>query len=192
MFLSSPGRSPQADGAIIEGMRIAIIGNSGSGKSTLAAWLATRSGATLLDLDTVAWVQNSIAVARPAEEAQSDVRAFCAARTSWVVEGCYANLVQASLQFAPRLLFLNPGEQQCFENCRARPWEPHKYASKQEQDKRLDFLLSWVAEYYTRTGEMSLSAHIACFNAYPGEREEVRVLPGLEPPSREVLSWISS
>lgn len=172
-------------------MRIAIIGNSGSGKSTLAAWLADRTGAARLDLDTVAWTPNSIAVARAAAEAENDVRAFCAARTSWVVEGCYANLVQASLQFAPRLLFLNPGEQQCLENCRARPWEPHKYASKDEQDRRRDFLLSWVSQYYTRGGEMSLSAHSACFNAYTGEREELRFLPRLEPPSSELLSWIS-
>ena len=158
----------------------------------MAAWLAHRTGATQLDLDTVAWAPNSIAVARPAEEAQSEVRAFCAAHSSWVVEGCYANLVQAALQFAPRLLFLNPGEQQCLENCRARPWEPHKYASKHEQDQRLDLLLSWVSEYYTRSGEMSLSAHTACFNAYLGEREELRVLPPLEPLSTEVISWISS
>jgi adenylate kinase family enzyme len=74
-------------------MRIAIVGNSGSGKSTLAAWLAHRTHADLLDLDTVAWAPNSIAVARRAAEAENDVRAFCAARTSWVVEGCYANLL---------------------------------------------------------------------------------------------------
>jgi len=158
----------------------------------LAAWLANRTGATLLDLDTVAWAPKSIAVARPAEEAQSDVRAFCAAHASWVIEGCYANLVKASLSFGPRLLFLNPGEQQCLENCRARPWEPHKYASKQEQDERLDFLLSWASQYYTRSGEMSLSAHTACFNAYSGEREELRFLPRLEPPSGDLLSWIIS
>lgn len=172
-------------------MRIAIIGNSGSGKSTLGTWFAGRTGATRLDLDTVAWAPNSIAVARPAVEAENDVWAFCAAHSSWVLEGCYANLVRVSLQFAPRLLFLNPGEQQCLENCRARLWEPHKYASKEAQDQRLDFLLSWVSQYYTRSGEMSLSAHTACFNAYRGERRELRALPCLEPPARELLSWIS-
>lgn len=173
-------------------MRIAIMGNSGSGKSTLAVWLAARTGATLLDLDTVAWAPDSIAVARPTADAELDVRAFCAARASWVVEGCYANLVQQTLQFAPRLLFLNPGEKQCLDNCRARPWEAHKYPSKDEQDKRLDFLLSWVTEYYTRDGEMSLSAHTGCFNSYGGEREELRHLPCLDPPSRQVLTWISA
>jgi adenylate kinase family enzyme len=174
-----------------EGMRIAIIGNSGSGKSMLAAWVAARTGATLLDLDTVAWVPDSIAMARPVAEAELDVRAFCAAHASWVVEGCYANLVRATLQFAPRLLFLNPGEQQCLDNCRARPWEAHKYPSREEQDKRLDFLLSWVSEYYTRDGEMSLAAHVACFNAYTGEREELEHRPRLDPPSKQVLAWIS-
>jgi len=171
-------------------MRIAIIGNSGSGKSTLAAWLAARTGATPLDLDTVAWAPDSIAVARPAADAELDVRAFCAAHPAWVVEGCYANLVRQALPFAPRLLFLNPGEQQCLDHCRERPWEAHKYPSKDEQDKRLDFLLSWVSQYYTRDGEMSLAAHTACFNAYRGEREELRHVPCLDPPSRQVLTWM--
>src|SRR5262249_49343741 len=55
-----------------EDMRIAIIGNSGSGKSTLAQWLAERTGASLLDLDTVAWVPGQIAVPRAPEDAEND------------------------------------------------------------------------------------------------------------------------
>jgi adenylate kinase family enzyme len=109
-------------------MRIAILGNSGSGKSTVARSLAARFGATLLDLDTVAWEPGQIAVARSPLSAQADVRAFCAGHERWVVEGCYASLVNVALEFIPQLLFLNPGEQQCLENCRARPWERHKYA----------------------------------------------------------------
>jgi adenylate kinase family enzyme len=171
-------------------VRIAIIGNSGSGKSTLASWLAARSGVPTLDLDTVAWEPNSIGVARPAAAAEGEVQVFGAAHDSWVVEGCYANLVRVALQFDPLLLFLNPGEKQCLDNCRTRPWEAHKYPSKDEQDKRLEFLLSWVRDYYTRDGEMSLSAHRSCFNFYAGKRHELRRLPRLEPPSLEVLSWI--
>lgn len=100
-------------------MRIAILGNSGSGKSTLALWLAARTRAPLLDLDTVAWEPGSIAVSRSANAAEDDVRSFCTTYNSWIIEGCYANLVNAALQFRPRLLFLNPGERQCLENCRA-------------------------------------------------------------------------
>lgn len=154
--------------------RIAILGNSGSGKSTLARSLAARFDATLLDLDTVAWEPGQVAVARSSQVARADVRAFCAGNPRWVVEGCYASLIEAALEFSPFLLFLNPGEQQCVENCRARPWEPHKYASRAEQDERLAFLLSWVRDYYTRAGDMSLAGHRACFDAYPGARQELR------------------
>jgi len=172
-------------------MRVALLGNSGSGKSTLALWLAARTRAVLLDLDAVAWEPGSIAEPRPVNAAEDDVRSFCTAHNSWIVEGCYANLVQAALQFGPRLLFLNPGEQQCLDNCRSRPWEAHKYASKEEQDQRLPFLLSWVSQYYTREGEMSLSAHAACFNAYAGQREELKCLPCLEPAAAEFLDWLT-
>ena len=53
-------------------MRIAILGNSGSGKSTVARSLAARSGAVLLDLDTVAWEPGQIAVARSPQVARDD------------------------------------------------------------------------------------------------------------------------
>jgi adenylate kinase family enzyme len=163
-------------------MRIAILGNSGSGKSTLARWLAERTGATLLDLDSVAWEPGQVAAHRSEAAAEADVRAFCAAGSNWVVEGCYANLVRVALDFEPRLLFLNPGEDRCIANCNSRPWEPHKYPSKEEQDERLSFLLSWVAEYYTRGGEMSLSAHTECFRAYRGPKHELTKVPGVNPP----------
>jgi len=113
-----------------ERMRIAILGNSGSGKSTLARWLGDRSGAALLDLDTVAWEPNKVAVATAEDASVSSVSAFCTSNTSWVLEGCYANLIRAALPFMPILVFLDPGEERCISNCRSRPWEPHKYASK--------------------------------------------------------------
>jgi adenylate kinase family enzyme len=159
-------------------MRIAVLGNSGSGKSTLALRLAEGHGARVLDLDTVAWEPGEVARPRDPAAAAADVRGFCSAHDRWIVEGCYASLVRVALEFEPHLLFLDPGLDQCQANCRARPWEPHKYASQEEQDERLAFLLAWVAEYYRRSGEMSHQEHLALFQAYPGPREHLVDLPG--------------
>jgi adenylate kinase family enzyme len=172
-------------------MRVAILGNSGSGKSTVATWLAARSGAARLALDMVAWVPGEIAVARAASQAQADVRTFCSNHDQWVVEGCYTSLIQQAMAFKPLLLFLNPGVDHCIANCQARPWEPHKYRSKQEQDERLDLLLAWVREYYSRDGDMSLVAHRATFASYSGPKQEVTDVPGLDPPSAVALGWLN-
>ncbi len=172
-------------------MHVAVLGNSGSGKSTLARWIAGYTYAPLLDLDTVVWEPGKIAVARSPEAARSDLAAFCSAKNHWIVEGCYASLVDTALEYSPFLIFLNPGEGQCIRNCRARPWEAHKYASRTEQDQQLAFLLSWVSEYYTRDGDMSLTGHQASFNAYTGRKVEVTVQPQLDPPSAEVLAWLN-
>lgn len=153
-------------------MRIALIGNSGSGKSTLSQQLAARYALPMLDLDTVAWEPGKIAVARDPAAATRDVQAFCA-RDQWVVEGCYAGLVRDALAFSPVLLFLEPGVEVCIENCRSRPWEPHKYESKQAQDERLEFLLAWVREYYTRSGDLSLAAHQVLFDEYRGPKHKL-------------------
>jgi len=161
-------------------MRVAIIGNSGSGKSMLAAALATAGGTPTLDLDTVAWEPGQLAVPREEELARADVLDFCRRNRHWIIEGCYTTLIEAAFEFKPRLVFLNPGLEACLANCRSRPWEPHKYGSKQEQDANFQFLLSWVADYYTRTGPLSLEAHKACFQAYAGPRCELQSVPVLD------------
>jgi adenylate kinase family enzyme len=152
-------------------MRVAIIGNSGSGKSTLARRRAAETEVPILDLDTVAWAPGKIAVPRDPADAAADVGHFCDANEDWIVEGCYASLIEATLPRGPELLVLDPGVDQCTENCRSRPWEQHKYASKQEQDEHLAFLLTWVAEYYSRSDDMSLSAHKRVYEGYGGEKQ---------------------
>jgi adenylate kinase family enzyme len=154
-------------------MRIAIIGNSGSGKSTLAAGLALELSAASLDLDTVFWEPNQIAVPRDPALARADVAAFCGAHENWVIEGCYATLAEASFPFSPVLVFLNVSVETCVAHCRARPWEAHKYATKAEQDERLEFLLKWVASYPVRDDDMCLTAHRRLFDGYAERKVEL-------------------
>ena len=149
-------------------MRVAIVGNSGSGKSTLAGQIAAAHSIASLDLDTVAWEPGKIAVARAPEAAAADVTAFCSTHDRWVVEGCYAALVGHAIAYSPLLLFIDPGMDACLAHCRNRPWEPHKYASKAEQDAKLEFLLTWVRGYYSRDDDLSLSAHRTLFESYHG------------------------
>lgn len=157
-------------------MHVAIFGNSGSGKSTLASALAHRSGAPVLDLDTIVWAPGQAAVRRPEAAVLGELRRFCAGREAWIVEGCYGELIEALLPWRPELIFVNPGAEVCLRHCRERPWEPHKYGSKAEQDAHLPFLLEWVSDYYRRDGAMSLRRHRALFDAYDG-------------PKREITSW---
>ena len=170
-------------------MRVAIIGNSGSGKTTLAHRLASGSDYTVLDLDSIAWEPDQVAVPRPVEEALSDVKAFCKSVEHWVAEGCYASLIEVALEFNPHLLVLDPGLERCVENCQARPWEPHKYSSTEEQDANLPFLLNWVEDYYSRGGDMSLVAHTKVFELYTGPKQWLAELPG---PGFELSDHLSS
>jgi adenylate kinase family enzyme len=157
--------------------RIAIAGNSGSGKSTFARQLASSGSIPILDLDTLAWEPDEIAVPRPVEQAATDVREFCESNEQWIVEGCYARLIVATLSCDPHLVVLDPGLEQCVTNCRTRPWEPHKYQSKEEQDSRLAYLLAWVEEYYTRDDDMSLAAHKKLYRHYDGPKQWLSGLP---------------
>ena len=154
-------------------MQIAIMGNSGSGKSTLAQSLASRSLIASLDLDLVYWEPGKLAVERPDDARLADVRAFCSANESWIIEGCYGDLIEAAFPWRPELIFLDPGIDVCLNHCRMRPFEAHKYQSKEEQDQSLQFLLHWVAEYYNRPGPMSLQGHLELFHRYDGPKRQI-------------------
>ena len=154
-------------------VRIAIVGNSGSGKSTLARRLHEERRIPLLELDSIVWEPGKVAVLRDKDAFFADLDRFLADNDSWIVEGCYGELIEHVLARRPQLLFLNPGEEACVENNRSRPWEPHKYASKEAQDEKLEFLLSWVRDYYKRDGQWSFAAHRKLYDAYAGPKEEV-------------------
>lgn len=154
-------------------MRILIIGNSGSGKSHRAKALAAHHGLRHLDLDTLVWEPGRIAVPRDPESARADLLAFIGGHEAWVVEGCYGDLAQAALPHCTELVFMNPGLDVCLENNRRRPWEPHKYASMEDQQGKLAFLLEWVAGYYTRDDAMSYACHRRLFDGFAGARSEV-------------------
>ena len=164
--------------------RIVILGNSGSGKSTLARWLAGQAGVPVLDLDSVFWEPGRVAVPRSPEAAAAEVDSFCGATAGWVVEGCYGSLVRVALRHRPGLVLLDPGVDSCVAHCRSRPWEPHKYATAEEQNSRLDLLLDWVREYPTRPGEMGFADHWSCFQDYPGSKLHLTDVPVLDPESK--------
>ena len=69
---------------------------------------------------------------------------------------------------------MDPGRDICISNCRRRPHELHKYSSKEDQDQRLEFLISWVSDYYHRDGLMSYRSHKALFDRYAGPKKRIQ------------------
>lgn len=165
----------------IETRAVTIIGNSGSGKSTLAGQLSRQQGVAVLDLDTVAWQPGQTAIARNPTEAVAEVTAFLEDNPRGIVEGCYTALIEASLRHQPLLLFLDPGVEACITHCLERSWEPHKYASADEQDARLERLLDWVRGYYYREDAMSQAAHRGLFDRYAGPKQHITTAARLAP-----------
>lgn len=153
-------------------MRVLVFGNSGSGKSTLAQQLAQEHGLPHLDLDSIVWEPGQIAVLRPPAAIAASLSEFLAENRRWVIEGCYGELVEAASSHCTELVFLNPGLETCLAHNRGRPWEPHKYASKEAQDTMLDNLQAWVAGYYERQDQWSYRAHRRIFDSFAGPKSE--------------------
>ncbi len=146
------------------------MGNSGSGKSTLARILARETGAAVTSLDEVAFVEG--ARRRPLAESIALAQKGFAAHENVVLEGCYADIIAGLLEDGDELIFLNPGVEACVAHCRARPWEPDKYATAAAQDANLEMLIGWVRSYAEREDEYGLAAHRAVFDAFPGSKME--------------------
>ncbi len=153
--------------------RIVIFGNAGSGKSTYAKVQAAGLGCSYMDLDTVAWESDAeTPTRRPLDVSRSEILKFIDSEKNWVVEGCYADLLEVALPHATETVFLNPGAETCVENARNRPWEPHKYSSPEAQNANLGMLVEWIREYNHRMDEFSYEAHRRLFEKFPGEKRE--------------------
>jgi adenylate kinase family enzyme len=147
-----------------------IFGNSGSGKSTLAKQLARQDNALHLDLDTLAWLPTTPPQRMPIAQSEQLIRQTLANKQNWLVEGCYADLLTILCDQATHAIFLNLPIEMCIENARARPWEPHKYASKALQDKNLEMLIGWISQYITRRDSFSLEAHKQLYTNFSGDK----------------------
>jgi adenylate kinase family enzyme len=154
--------------------RIVIFGNSGSGKSSLAKALSGLHRVEHLDLDLVAWEPERPGVRADAEASTRALLRFIEASDGWVIEGCYTGLLKVAAAHCTEMIFLNPGVEACVENCRARPWESHKYESREAQDANLRMLIEWVREYETRDDEFSLREHRRLFDTHGGPKIEYR------------------
>jgi adenylate kinase family enzyme len=153
--------------------RILIFGNSGSGKSTIAKKLCEAKGLAHLDLDTLAWQHTVPPQRKPLDESLISIQNFIDVNQGWVVEGCYADLLEQLLPFCDEIVFMNLPIAACIANAIQRPWEPHKYESKEAQDANLEMLMEWIKQYDQRADEFSYSAHRRLFDDFAGQKREV-------------------
>lgn len=153
--------------------RVLILGNSGSGKSTLANELAEADALAHLDLDTLAWLPSPAPERRPLLEAKADIDQFMTDNDGWVIEGCYADLIELAIPLATELFFMDLSVEDCIANAKLRPWEPHKYESREAQDANLPMLLDWIAQYEAREGPFSRAAHLSLFEGFPGKKAQI-------------------
>jgi len=161
----------KAEGKIrIKMKRILIFGNSGSGKSTLARHLADKDSLEHLDLDTIAWLPEIPPQRMLLSDSRIKINDFLSQNKDWVVEGCYSDLLELLKNKATEIIFLNLSIEQCIANAKNRPWEPHKYQTKEEQEGNLSMLIDWVAKYKERRDTFSFSAHQDFYDSFEGKK----------------------
>ncbi|WP_394131107.1 shikimate kinase [Shewanella maritima] len=152
---------------------ILIFGNSASGKSTLAKKLSTTHHLAHLDLDTLAWEPSTPPKRTALNKVQPIILAFIRENSTWVIEGCYADLLDIAKPYTTEMIFMNLPIEQCIANAKNRPWEPHKYSSKAAQDKNLTMLIDWISDYPFRNDELSKAAHTKLYEQFSGNKRKV-------------------
>jgi len=150
--------------------RILLFGNSGSGKSTLAKRLCADVGLAHLDLDTLAWLPTTPPQRMPLDRCAADIAAFIDSHAAWVIEGCYIDLLELALPSSSEIIYLDIPVSECITHARKRPWEPHKYPSREAQDANLEMLINWIGDYPHREDTFSQRAHRQFYDRYRGNK----------------------
>mgnify|MGYP003384325908 FL=1 len=151
---------------------VIVFGNSGSGKSTYAKVLVDQ-GFAHLDLDTLAWDMTPDPVRRPLSKSLAEINTFIKTHNKWVIEGCYADLIENIMTDDSELVFMNLSVEQCIENAKNRPWESHKYESKEQQDQNLKMLIDYIIDYPNRDNWFSLSEHTRIYTIFKGPKKMI-------------------
>ena len=154
--------------------KILIFGNSGSGKSTLALKLSSSTNLAHLDLDTLAWQPMQPPNRESLDVSREKIEAFTSNNSNWVIEGCYADLLEIVSSQATEIIYLNLPVELCIENARNRPWESHKYKSKEAQDKNLNMLIDWITQYTNRDDEFSYKSHMNFYSNFVGNKSMIK------------------
>lgn len=152
---------------------VLIFGNSASGKSTLAKSLCEEQGLAHLDLDSIAWAATVPPERRSLSDSKQEIDSFIKANRAWIIEGCYTDLLELVASYSSEIIYMNLPIEHCISNAKSRPWEPHKYESKQAQDKNLDMLIDWISQYATRDDTFSKNAHERFYSRYNGKKRIV-------------------
>ncbi len=151
--------------------KVLVFGNSASGKSTLAKRLAASQQLAHLDLDLLAWQATNPPTRAPLVESAKAIESFMRQHKYWVVEGCYSDLLKVAEHKSTEIIYMNLSVEDCIINANNRPWEPHKYASKAEQDTNLTMLIQWISQYEIRDDNFSKAAHLEFYQNYTGVKK---------------------
>jgi adenylate kinase family enzyme len=151
-------------------IRLILLGNAGAGKSTMARRIIGNRPVARLSLDEIAWDEGP--KRKPLEVSLKMLHEFIQKNEQWIIEGCYSDLIEATLPHCTELRFLNPGIEVCIAHCRRRPWEPEKFSRPQDQAAMLEQLVQWVREYQTRDDDYGLKRHRQVFERFSGPKRE--------------------
>ena len=149
---------------------ILVFGNSASGKSTLATNLCENYDLAHLDLDTLAWEPTVPPERKSIEESWKEMEDFIISNENWVIEGCYTDLLTRVEKYSNEIIFMNLSVEACISNAKNRPWEPHKYETKEAQDENLEMLIGWITQYSERNDTFSEAAHNGFYGNYIGKK----------------------
>jgi adenylate kinase family enzyme len=129
-----------------------------------------------LDLDTLAWLpiteKSPVPHRQSVDISVSEIGSFIKQNNQWVIEGCYSDLLTHTLKYCSEIIFLNLPVELCISNAKKRPWEPHKYKTKAEQDANLTMLIDWISQYENRRDTFSKASHEKLYNEFLGKKAQ--------------------
>ncbi len=91
-----------------------------------------------------------------------------------LLRGGYSDLLEMVKARAKLIIYMDLSIASCIRNAKSRPWEPHKYPSKQAQDENLAMLLEWIGQYGERDDTFCKQAHQALWQSFTAKKQIIK------------------
>ena len=153
--------------------RIVVLGNAGSGKSYFTKAIGTILDLRIIHLDDLFWEPSGYDQRRSSDFILASLDQI-KAEHQWIAEGVYGELAERLLDRSELFIWIDLDWEVCRSSLFERGSESSKGMDEEHSKLKLQSLVDYASQYWSRSNSCSHSYHLGLFQKFQGQKMRFR------------------